>query len=172
MSKDLKDLDNLIDGYSHPADSPAGRERTMTALKQYFRALRAKDLETVRALMTDDVVIEIPFSESGKTDEGFFRVYRGMEQVLGFWATAFKAEGDSHGMTDTDITSSADGSRIFVEGRGHLTMADGKTYRNRYVMRFDFVGGKLKHCKEYYNPIQSAYAFGRKVAGKFTIEEL
>jgi hypothetical protein len=39
-------------------------------------------------------------------------------------------------------------------------------------MRFDFVGGKLKHCKEYYNPIQSAYAFGRKVAGKFTIEEL
>jgi len=30
-------------------------------------------------------------------------------------------------------------------------MSSGKTYRNRYVMRFDFVGGKIKHCKEYYN---------------------
>jgi hypothetical protein len=27
--------------------------------------------------MTDDVVTEIPFGESGKTDEGSFRVYRG-----------------------------------------------------------------------------------------------
>ena len=39
-------------------------------------------------------------------------------------------------------------------------------------MRFDLVGGKIKHCKEYYNPIQSAYAFGRKIAGQFTIETL
>src|SRR3979411_788114 len=75
-------------------------------------------------------------------------------------------------MTETDISVSADGSRVFVEGRGHLTMASGKTCRNRYVMRFDFVGGKIKHCKEYYNPIQSAYAFGRKIAGQFTIEAL
>jgi hypothetical protein len=38
--------------------------------------------------MTDDVVTEIPFGESGKTDEGSFRVYRGLDEVLGFWATA------------------------------------------------------------------------------------
>jgi hypothetical protein len=39
-------------------------------------------------------------------------------------------------------------------------------------MRFDIVGGKTGHCKEYCNPIQSAYAFGRKIAGQFTIETL
>jgi ketosteroid isomerase-like protein len=172
MSTDLKDFDNLIDNYIHPADSPKGRATTLAALKSYFRALRGKDLETLRTLMTDDVVTEIPFGESGKTDEGSFRVYRGMDQVLDFWATAFKAEGKSHGMTETDITVNADGSRVFIEGRGHLTMASGRTYRNRYVMRFDFVRGQIKHCKEYYNPIQSAYAFGRKIAGQFTIDAL
>jgi ketosteroid isomerase-like protein len=73
---------------------------------------------------------------------------------------------------ETDLAVSADGSRVFFEGRGHLTMSGGKIYRNRYVTRFDFVGGKIKPCKEYYNPIQSAYAFGRKIAGQFTIETL
>jgi uncharacterized protein len=172
MSKDLKDVDNLIDSYIHPADSATGRETAKLLLKRYFQTLRARDLEALAALMTDDVVVEIPFNESGKTDEGAFRVYRGRDQVLGFWATAFKAEGESHGLTETDITVSADGSRVFIEGRGHLTMASRKTYRNRYVVRFDIVGGKIKHCKEYYNPIQSAYAFGRPVAGRFTIEAL
>ena len=117
MSADLKDVDNLIDGYIHPADLPKGRATTLDALKRYFRALRAKDLEALRTLMTDDVVTEIPFGESGKTDEGTFRVYRGIDQLREFWATAFKAEGKSHGMTETDITVSADGSRVFIEGR-------------------------------------------------------
>src|SRR5258708_12503035 len=120
MSTDLKDFDNLINNYIHPADSPEGRATTLAALKSYFRALRAKELETLRTLMTDDVVTEIPFGESGKTDEGSFRVYRGMDQVLDFWATAFKAEGKSHGMTETDITVNADGSPVFIDARAHL----------------------------------------------------
>src|SRR5258708_8088714 len=103
--------------------------------------------------MTDDVVTEIPFGESGKTDEGSFRVYRGMDQVLDFWATAFKAEGKSHGMTETDITVNADGSRVFIEGRGHLTLASGKTYRNRYAIRFAFVTRQLKPRPQIHNPI-------------------
>jgi hypothetical protein len=83
----------------------------------------------------------------------------------------FKAEGNSHGMTEANLTVSADGSRVFFEGRGHLSMSSGKTYRNRYVRRFDLVGGKIKRC-QYYNPIQSAYAFGRKIASQFAIETL
>jgi len=44
MSTDLKDFDNLIDGYVHPAGLTEGRaQTTLIALKRYFRALRAKD---------------------------------------------------------------------------------------------------------------------------------
>src|SRR5260370_28334599 len=95
MSTDLKDFDNLINNYIHPADSPEGRATTLAALKSYFRALRAKELETLRTLMTDDVLTEIPFGESRKTDEGSFPGYRGMHQVLAFCATALKAERKS-----------------------------------------------------------------------------
>ncbi len=172
MSQEPDDLKYKLDNYVHPVDSPEGRQTSMRALKNYLRALHAKDLDAVRGLMMDDVVIELPFNESGKTDQASYRIYRGMDQVLGFWKTAFEAEGESHGMNEADITMSADGSRIFIEARGHLTMASGRDYRNRYVMRFDFVNGKLKHCKEYYNPIQSAYAFGRVLAGKYKLDSL
>ncbi len=125
MTATLSDIDDLIDSYRHPEDSPASRDRSRIVLKDYFRALRAKDLEALRAVFTEDIVIEIPFNESGKTDVASYRVYRGVEDVLQFWAIAFRAEGQSHGWTETDMTVSADGSRVFLEWRGHLTMADG-----------------------------------------------
>ncbi len=47
-----------------------------------------------------------------------------------------------------------------------------RDYRNRYVMRIDFAGHRIAHCREYYNPIQSAYAFRRKIAGQFMVDSL
>src|SRR5258708_19718944 len=89
MSTDLKDFDNLINNYIHPADSPEGRATTLAALKSYFRALRAKELETLRTLITDDVVTEIPFGESGKPHEGSFRCYPRINQLLDCSPPAF-----------------------------------------------------------------------------------
>ena len=172
MSGKYDDVKALIDGYVHPNNSATGCEAAKAVLLSWFRAIRRKDLDAFRSIVTDDVVIEIPFSESGRTDQDSYRIYRGVDAVLGFWATAFKAEGVSHGMSETDLTISSDGSRIFFEGRGHLTMADGTEYRNRYVMRFDIVDGRVSRCKEYYNPIQSAFAFGRQIAGQFKLERL
>ena len=75
-------------------------------------------------------------------------------------------------LSEAVVTMTVDGSRVFMEFRVHLTMKSGKEYRNRYVMRVDLVDGKVSRCKEYYNPIQSAYAFGRLVAGKHMLESL
>ena len=163
---------DVISNYQPPAASPEGVAAAKAALTGWFRALHAKDLAAIQALMTDDIVIEIPFHESGKTDRASYRIYTGRQQVTELWATAFKAEGVVHGASETDFTMTADGSRAFLETRFHLTMSSGKEYRNRYVMRFDFENGKIKHNKEYYNPIQSAYAFGRQLAGQFMIESL
>ncbi|MGE0830128.1 MAG: nuclear transport factor 2 family protein [Hyphomonadaceae bacterium] len=172
MAKSMKSVDDVVDRYTDPADSPDGRAIARKLLKDWFGALHHKDRAAIPAMMSDDIVIELPLNESGKTDEGCYRVYRGKEEVMGFWEAAFKAEGQSYGFTDTDLTINADGSRIFLEARGHLTMSSGKTYRNRYVFRFDIADGKIKHCKEYYNPIQSAYAFGRPIAGKIMLDAL
>jgi len=172
MKQETDDLGYQLEHYVDPVDSPAGRKQSMAALRKYLKAVLAKDIDTVRSLMWDDVIIELPFNESGKTDQASYRIYRGMKEVLEFWNTAFKAEGDAEGLNEADITMNADGTRIFIEARGKMTMPSGREYRNRYVMRFDFHDGKLRHCKEYYNPIQSAYAFGRVVAGKYKIDSL
>ena len=164
--------DAIIDGYVAPQDSPEGRKTALDLLRAWSNGIKTKDLEGLRALMHPEIVIELPFNESGKTDQASYRIYRGIPAVLDFWATAFKHEGTIHPWEETDLTINSDGSRAFLEARGNLTMTNGRNYRNRYVMRFDFRDGKLSRCKEYYNPIQSAYGFGRPVAGKFMIEEL
>ncbi|HVZ45801.1 MAG TPA: nuclear transport factor 2 family protein [Ramlibacter sp.] len=169
---DPNDVLDLIDVAQDPSDSPEGRRIARRLIRHWWTTVRAKDLDSLMTVLADDIVIELPFNESGRNEEGAFRRYQGAEQVRGFWSTAFKAEGQSHGMTDVEITVSADGGKVFVEGRGNLTMANGKSYRNRYVFRFLIEQGRIRHVREYYNPITSAHAFGRPVAGKFTIDSL
>jgi ketosteroid isomerase-like protein len=166
------DFYDVLDRADSPEASPEGVRAAKAALRGWFDATHAKDLAAVRALMNEDIVIQIPFSESGSTAEGHYRVYRGIEECVGFWAAAFKAEGESKGMMGTEITPSTDGGIAFVEGRGSLLMANGRTYENRYVMRFSFTGGKVSEAREYDNPIVSAYGFRRKIAGQFYLDSI
>jgi|GEM_PF-810735 len=167
-----KDVLDLVDDAPVPQDSPEGRATARRLIRHWWTTVRAKDLDALETILADDIVIELPFNESGRNEEGGFRRYEGMQEVRGFWTAAFKAEGKSHGMTDVEITINADGSLVFIEGRGNLTMANGKSYRNRYVFRFLIENGRIRHVREYYNPITSAAAFGRMVAGKFSIDSL
>lgn len=147
-------------------------EDGMDILKRWNGAIRAKDLVALRDMMADDIVIELPFNESGRTDHGSFRVYRGAEECVAFWREAFAEEGQVHRSSEVEVSIANGGARIFVEFRGHLTMRSGREYRNRYVIRYDLADGRIARCKEYYNPIQSAFAFGRPVAGHHHIESL
>jgi ketosteroid isomerase-like protein len=172
MNDNDPDILAIIDSIPDPTDSPEGRRIARELIRGWFTTVRAKDLQGLLALMSPDVVIELPFNESGRTEEGAFRRYRGLDEVRGFWEAAFRAEGKSHGQTSAELTMSADGRIAFLESRGNLTMSSGKSYRNRYVFRFVAENGRLVHVREYYNPITSAYAFGRPVAGKHMIEAL
>jgi ketosteroid isomerase-like protein len=172
MAEYKPDFHQVLDTLGDPADSAEQRGKSRAALRGWFDTTHAKDLAGVRDLMTDDIVVEIPFSESGRVEDGHFRVYSGADEVCGFWAAAFRAEGESEGMLGTEITMTADGCVAFVEGRGNLLMSNGRHYRNRYVMRFVFEDGKVKHVREYYNPIVSAYGFRREIAGQHVLDSL
>lgn len=141
-------------------------------VRRWFTALEVQDLAELDALMAPGVVIELPFSESGRTEPGHFRVYEGHEACLTFWTVAFEAEGDGGPLLDPEVTFGADGATVFVEGRGDIVMASGRRYRNRYVMRMVLRDGLITHVREYYNPIVSAYAFGRPIAGRVVLETL
>ena len=156
-------LREVLDALPDRADDPEQRRRTIDVVRAYFAAIDAKDVEGTRALLSDDAVVELPFSESGRVDPGSFRVYRGIEEVMAFWATAFSLEGDSAGVLDAEVTITADGRVVFIEGFGDVIMTNGRRYRNRYVMRVTVEDDKVVTTREYYNPIISARAFGRDV---------
>ena len=84
---------------------------------------------------------------------------------MAFWATAFSLEGDSAGVLDAEVTITADGRVVFIEGFGDVIMTNGRRYRNRYVMRVTVEDDKVVTTREYYNPIISARAFGRDIGG-------
>ncbi len=151
---------------------PKAPTATLDVFRRWHEAVDAQDLAAVRSCMADDIVVEIPFSESGQVEEGKFRSYVGIDAATDFWAVAFTAEGESEGPCNCEITLSADGTTVFLETYGKLTMANGRDYRNRYIMKMITENNMVKHVREYYNPIQSAYAFGRPIAGHITVESL
>lgn len=165
-------LGAAIADYERRANLSERQRAALRLLAQWHNAVAAKNLAALRAMMDEAIVIELPFHESGRTDRASYRVYSGIDQCCAFWTAAFQAEGVMHGLSEIELTVDGGGERIFLECRGHLTMANGRDYRNRYVMRMDLRAGRVLRCKEYYNPIQSAYAFGRPIAGQYILEHL
>lgn len=159
-------------GEGHDRDGRAGEGSWLTVLAAFFTTLSVNDIDGLCDLMTEDGVIEFPFNESGLTDRKHLRSYRGRAEVREFWSATFLHEGVTHGIGEAEISVADSGSRVFLEFTGHLTMENGREYRNHYVLRFDIRDGLIALYREYYNPIQSAYTFDRPVAGRFRLEAL
>ncbi|MEP7351346.1 MAG: nuclear transport factor 2 family protein [Sphingorhabdus sp.] len=165
-------LDDLIEDYISPPDDPDSRKFALEMLRAWQLALETKDLPALESMMHDDIVIDLPFSESGRVEPGFYRVFQGIPACIEFWRTAFSFEKVMHPFSEMELTVNADGSRLFLEACGHVTMTSNVEYRNRYVLRVDFADRKVRGYREYYNPIISAHAFGRLIAGQFKVEKL
>ena len=172
MDKRTTLIDGVIADFVSPPDDPAGRARSLNILRLWHVGIEHHDFALLESLMHEDIVIKLPLNESGRTEAGAYRVYEGIPACLEFWRVAAKFEGEARPFTDMDLTVSPDGARLFLEMRGDITMRSGVEYRNRYVLRVDFVGDKIIQYREYYNPITSPHAFGRPIAGQFKIENL
>lgn len=98
--------------------------------------------------MSDGVVVELSFNESGRVEQGWFRVYRGVDEAMAFWATAWSLEGESPGLLDAEVTITGDGRVVFVEAYGDVIMASGRRYRNRYVLRMTVEDDRVATYRE------------------------
>ncbi|MEL7262599.1 MAG: nuclear transport factor 2 family protein [Pseudomonadota bacterium] len=134
--------------------------RTTAQVQTLFTALEQGDLDTVSSLMADDVVNTIAYTASGDTTPASQRVFDGKAAVMGYFEGARQLIPQV-AFADTDITVSAAGDTAFVQNRGDMVLADGRTYRNLYVWRVDFEGGQIVEMTEYFNPVTAALAFGR-----------
>ena len=172
MNKPAVSLGALLKSNEDPIDSPAGRRAAKDAILRFFKAVATRDAAALAESMTEDVTYEIPFSESGSTEPGGFRRYVGAAEVIEFWMATTANGPKSLGAEDVELSITGDGSRVFIEQRGNMVLADGRPYRNRYVFRFSLREGRICHAREYFNPVIAAYAFRRKIANSFLVETL
>ena len=172
MAAESAGLGVLLRSDDDPIDRPEARRAAKDAIRRYFRAVAEQDMDALAAGMTDDVVYELPFSETGSVEPGGYRRYEGAAEVVAFWRSVASSGLKSAPPEDVELSITADGARVFIEQRGNMTTADGRPYRNRYVFRFDIRDGRVAQVREYVNPIISAYAFRRPVANAFTIDTL
>jgi len=131
-----KSLGALLREDDDPVDLATGRRAGRDAVLTFFKAVATKDRDAFAANVTDDVIHEIPFSESGSTEPGKYRRFEGKAAVVDFWMAISDGNIKAEPPEDVEVSVNADGSRIFIEQRGNMTMPNGKVYRNRYVFRF------------------------------------
>lgn len=172
MTDKPKSLGTLLREDDDPINSREGRRAGKDAVLTFFKSVASKDRSAFEANVTDDVIHEIPFSESGSTEPGHYRRFEGKQAVVDFWMSVADGNLKVGRTEDVELSVNADGSRIYIEQRGNITMPSGKIYRNRYVFRFDIRDGKICHSKEYFNPVTAAYAFDRPIAGGLIVNEL
>lgn len=171
MTKGMS-LGDLLRSDEDPVDSREARRTAKNAVKAFLKAVAAGDTDALAAAVTEAVIYEMPFSETGSTEPGRYRQYVGRAAVVEFWRGMSGSGIRNAGPDDVELSILGDGSRLFIEQRGNMTMPDGKPYRNRYVFRFDIQDGRVSHVREYLNPIISAYAFDRPIANGLKVDQL
>jgi ketosteroid isomerase-like protein len=126
----------------------------------YLAALQRKDVEALRALVTDDFVLEVPLDAGGTNDPGNALAWRGVEDYLTNYCAIFPRIAALR-FRDVAIRPTTDAETVYAEAYGDMLLSDGKPYRNRYVFRFDLRDGRIAGLMEFCNPVTSAIAFGR-----------
>lgn len=119
-------------------------------VREAFEGVGAGDARRQLAQYTDDMVLELPFSDPPR------RIV-GKQAALEMLTAAF----DVYKMvlTITDVHECADPDELIVEfeSDGHLTTTQ-KSYRNTYIAVFRFRDGKIQHQREFFNPLISQRA--------------
>lgn len=118
--------------------------------EQYFTSWTDGDVERLRALVSEDVTLVLPFS--GETPEPAFR-FDGVDQTLGYLQFA---HGTFERLTfrDEQWVVSQDAHFVYLHAVGDmLAKPNGEKYDNVYTFRLQLRDGKINEVLEYTNPV-------------------
>ena len=125
---------------------------------RYLEATNAWDFATIRSLLDDEVLFELPFAP-----EPLPRATRGIEAVMQFLTgvPAFASEENLHDITIDALAG--DPGEIVAHFLSNMKLTSGREYRNRYVLRMRIRDGKVVHFAEYFDPVALIRAIGGSV---------
>jgi uncharacterized protein len=132
------------------ADVTTAGGRLLDVVRHAFDAVGAADAERQLEQYTDDMVLELPFSDPPR------RIV-GKAAALTMLAKAFEVYKMT--LTITAVHECLDPDRLIVEfvSDGHMATTM-KRYANTYINVFRFRDGKICFQREFFNPLISARA--------------
>lgn len=133
-------------------------------VSRFLEAEAKQDVQGMAAVLAEDIVFEMPFALPGLPDrvEGKDTVVEFLERFLG------KERGMFTGwdLQNIRIYRGGDPNLVFAEldGKG-VVVKSGYQYRQKYIILFRISDGRIRHWREYLNPIplQAAIASRQSV---------
>jgi len=117
-------------------------------VRRGYEAFGRGDMDTLRSIMTPDVVQSVPGTSQVSGD------HRGVDNVLGYYGTLFELTG---GTLKADLQSVKEEGAGKVLAVHHLTaQRDGKSYDQNETLTFTLTGGKISRLDESH-PDQAAF---------------
>jgi uncharacterized protein len=117
-------------------------------VRQGYAAFGKGDMDTLRSIMTPDVVQSVP-GKSQVSGE-----HKGVDAVLGYYGRLFELTG---GTLKADLQSAKDEGADKVVAVHHLTaQRGGKSYDQNETLTFTLTGGKISRLDESH-PDQAAF---------------
>ena len=131
------------------------RKQTLEKAQSYLALLQAQDWDKWIELWTEDAILEFPFAPKNRPS-----VYRGKDDILTYMSSTTRSIVVDT-VAELNISPMLDPNKLVIELaiNGHL-LSNGAAYNQRYVTFFEFESGKIKHYREYCNPVVSIEAYG------------
>jgi ketosteroid isomerase-like protein len=135
---------------------------TRRRTQQFLDCIEHKDAEAVAAALHPRVMLAHPLSLSGKRTDA--ARWQGKDQVVGYFDGAFAMMGRIR-FINRRVSVADGGGTSFVQADGDITTADGRPYRNTYIFRIDWRGGRAIAIEEYANPLTFCQTFNNPLCG-------
>ncbi|KAM3090433.1 nuclear transport factor 2 family protein [Phormidesmis sp. 146-35] len=123
--------------------------KRIEVVRRFVQAVEAKDISTVNQLITDNIVLEQPYSP---LQPGGLRV-EGRQAVNAFFNRIFSQYSQIRFVNIVFRQSRFDNA-VILEGQGDFLVSSNPTpYRNQYIGVIEVVDSQIVLIREYFNPL-------------------
>jgi len=113
-----------------------------------WRAFATRDVDTIRAVLTDDAEWKAPPGNATAIALGVTDHMVGADAIVDFILDDYPRLFSS-GMRIEPISLTAEGPRVVFEQRQIATLANGRDYAIDYVFIFEMQGARVRRIREY-----------------------
>lgn len=126
------------------------RARNLEAIRLAFEGVSAADADQMLEQYTEDLVMELPYTNPPITIDG-------REKVRSYLRAAFKAFKFRIWITEVHPTIDPEMAIVEYASEGQIATT-GKSYANTYIGVYWFRDGRISRVKEFFNPEITAEA--------------